>query len=98
MKIKFLRPVQGMAYFEGDVAEINDARAAALVNGGAAVIIPDTEGTCNNLPVDIPAREILFNNGLENIDDVRKAVNVLIDFDGINRTTAKKIKAYINGL
>lgn len=98
MKIKFLRPVQGMAYWENDIAEIPDSKAANLVNRGFAVIIPDTEGPVNKLPGDLPAREILFDNGLETISDVKKAINVLTDFDGIRKATAKKIKNYIDEL
>jgi hypothetical protein len=98
MKIKFLRPVQGMAYWENDVAEIPDAKAANLVNRGFAVIIPETEGPVNKLPHDLPAREILFENGMETIDDIKKAIDVLVDFNGIGKATARKIKTYINGL
>lgn len=98
MKIKFLKPVAGMAYFEGNIAEINDAKAAKLVNAGWAIMIPDTEGPVNKLPVDIPAREILFENGLETIKDVKNAIDVLIDIDGIGKKTAEKIKLFVNGL
>lgn|SRR5690554_2511768 len=100
MKIKFLRPVQGLAYFEGDVAELPDPRAARLVNSGWAVIIPETEGEnqVNKLPDDIPARELLFNNGLETVEDVKNAIDVLTDFDGIGKRTAEKIKLFVNEL
>lgn len=94
MKIKFLRPVQGMAYFEGDVCDIDDKRGASLVRSGFVILIPDTEGTVNRLPEDMPAREILFDNGMETLEDVRKALNVLTDFDGIGKRTAEKVRKY----
>lgn len=100
MKIKFLRPVQGLAYFENDVAELPDSRAARLVNAGWAIMIPETKGTeqVNHLPEGIPARELLFDNGLETIEDVKNAIDVLTDFDGIGKRTAEKIKLFVNEL
>jgi hypothetical protein len=98
MKIKFLRPVQGMAYWEDDVADIPDVKASRLVNSGFAIMIPETEGPVNKLPDNLPAREILFDNGLETIQDVQNAIDVLTDFDGIGKATAKKIKTFIDEL
>lgn len=97
MKIKFLRPVCGFAYFENDITDaLPDERAGWLVANGYAILIPDTEGIVNTLPATLPAREILFNNGLETVADVRNAASVLTDFDGITKTTAKKITDWLN--
>ena len=95
MKIKFLHPVPGYAYFAGDVCEINDSRGAKLIAQGAAFMIPETEGTPNNLPENIPAREVLFENGLENMADVQNAIETLTDLNGIGKATAKKINAFV---
>lgn len=97
MKVKFLRPVQGMAYFEGDVGEIPcSTKATALINSGMVILVPETEGNRNNLPEDIPAREILFENGLENITDVQNALPTITDLKGIGRKTAKDIKEFLS--
>lgn len=96
MKIKFLRPVAGFAYFEGDVAELNDEKASSLVNKGWAIIVPDTEGEANQLPDDLPARDVLFDNGLETIDDVHNALETLTDLKGVGKKSAQKIKEYFN--
>jgi hypothetical protein len=37
MKVEFLRPVAGLAYFEGDEAELNDDRARLLIEAGFCV-------------------------------------------------------------
>lgn len=95
MKIKFLRPVQGMAYFEGDVAEVPNERASRLVNNGWAVMLPETEGTANNLPEEMPARELLFENGLESVEDVRAAIDTLSDIKGIGKKTVEQIKTFV---
>ena len=95
MKIKFIHPVPGMAYFAGDIAEIDEQRGAKLIAQGSAFMIPETEGTPNNLPQDIPAREILFENGLENMVDVKNALETLTDLNGIGKATAKKIIAFV---
>lgn len=37
MQVEFLRPVAGLAYFTGDVAELPDARARQLIEVGFCV-------------------------------------------------------------
>ena len=97
MKIKFLRPVAGFAYFENDIAEtLPEAKAAALVVAGHAIIIHDTEGPVNGLPEDLPAREILFAEGLETLTDVKNAMLTLIDIKGIGKKLAANIKDFLS--
>lgn len=97
MKIKIRYPVAGFAYFGNEIVDnLPDEKAAYLVEIGAAIIIPETEGTPNKLPDDIPAREILFNAGLETLTDVTNALETLTDIKGIGKKTASDIKKYIN--
>jgi len=97
MKIKFLRPVAGFAYWENDITDaLPNERAASLVAMGAAVIIPDTEGPVNKLPDGLPAREILFNAGLETIADIKNATHTLRDIPGITAKTATAINKWLN--
>lgn len=42
MKVEFLRPVAGLAYFEGDEAELNDDRARLLIEAGFCVASKDS--------------------------------------------------------
>jgi hypothetical protein len=97
MKIKFLKPVQGFAYFENEIAaDLSDDAAATLILQGFAIIIPDTEGNENNLPEDLPAREILFNEGLETIEDVLNALPTIGDISGVSKKDAKKLLTYFS--
>lgn len=84
-----------MAYFENDVADLPNEKAAGLVNKGWAIMVPDTEGEENNLPEDLPAREVLFDNGLETIDDIKNAIDTLTDIKGIGKKTVQQIKKFI---
>lgn len=92
MNIKFLRPVVGFAYFEGDITgSLPDDRAAYLVSIGAAVLIPETEGKTNTLPDDLPARQLLFDAGFETVADILNAQSTLTDVPGISKRMAEKI-------
>ena len=96
MKIKFLRPVAGFAYFEGDITDaLPDEKAAKLVADGFAILIPDTEGPVNKLPDDLPFREILFENGIETIADLKNTIETITDFKGIGKKSAATIKKYL---
>lgn len=84
-----------MAYFQGDVADLDAAVCAPWVESGHMVIIPETEGDDNELPEDIPARNILFKYGLTNLEDVKKVRYSLDEIKGISKKTAEKIKEYL---
>jgi hypothetical protein len=98
MKIKFKKPAQGFAYFEGDVADISPEAAAKLVDDGFAIIVPETEGDDNELPEDLPGRLILFKEGIKTLDDVRKITESLTEIKGIGKKLAAEIVAYIGNL
>ena len=96
MKIKFLRPVAGFAYFENDITDaLPDEKAAGLVAKGYAILIPETEGEQNKLPDDLPGREQLYDGGLETIEDVKNALPTITDIKGIGKKTAEAIKKYL---
>ena len=98
MKIKFKKPAQGFAYFEGDVADLAPEVAAKLVDDGFAIIVPETEGDDNELPEDLPGRLILFKEGIKTLDDVRKITESLTEIKGIGKKLAAEIVAYIGNL
>lgn len=98
MKIKFKKPAAGFAYFEGDIADIDSESAAKLVEDGFAIIVPDTEGNENTLPEGLPCREILFNSGLETIEDIENVLDTLTEIKGIGKKSAEQITAFINAI
>ena len=98
MIVKFLRPVYGMAYFGFETADIPDDKAAKLVSEGAAIMIPETEGTENNLPEGLPFREVLYNAGFDTVTDILNAADTLTGIKGITSASAKKILAFLNNL
>lgn len=95
MLIKFLRPVGGMAYFDGDVADLGSAVAAPLIAHGYAIMIPDTEVDENTLPDDFPFRTKLWEEAYTSIKEVEKAtVEELSGIKGIGKKGAEKILKY----
>jgi len=96
MKIKFKKSAPGFAYFAGEIGDINPEAAAKLVDEGFAIIVPETEGEKNELPADLPCREILFNAGLETVEDIKNVIDTLTEIKGITKKTAEKIAAYVN--
>jgi hypothetical protein len=98
MKIKFKKPAQGFAYFEGDKADLAPEVAAKLVDDGFAILIPPTEGDDNELPEDLPGRLILYKEGIKTLDDVREITESLTEIKGITKKLASEIVAYIGNL
>lgn len=96
MLIKFLRPVGGMAYFDGDVADLGSAIAAPLIANGYAIMIPETEAVAENaLPDDLPFRTKLWEEAYTSLKEVEKAtVGELAGIKGIGKKGAEKILKY----
>jgi hypothetical protein len=84
-----------MAYFGGEIAELSNEVAARLINQGSAIMIPDTIGEVNQLPPDLPYRELLFDAGFETIQDIINAQKALSTIKGISPKAALKIMEYI---
>ena len=96
--IKFKHSVPGFAYFAGDVASLPATVEATLVNNSSCIYIPETETRTNNLPEGLPARELLYNEGLETIDDVRNALPTITELRGVGKKTAKDIAAFLKAI
>lgn len=98
MLVKFLRPVGGMAYFDGDVADLNSSVAAPLIAQGFCIMIPDTEyEPVNPLPEDLPFREKLYNEGYDSIGMLKNApVKSLESIKGVGKKGAEKVITYLN--
>ena len=78
IQVRFLRSVPGYGYFRGDTGGVADDAAAALVNAGAAVLVPEAEGgdALCLLPEDMPMRELLAENGYVSVEQVAAAALV----------------------
>lgn len=96
MLIKFMKPVGGMAYFEGDVADLNSVIAAPLVAKGYAIMIPDTEYEPENtLAKDLPFRDKLFESGYNSMEMVINAPSKSLEtIKGVGKKGAERIKKY----
>lgn len=93
MRVRFLRSVPGYGYFRGDTGDVADDAAAALVNAGAAVVVPEVEGgdALCLLPEDMPMRELLAENGYVSMEQVAAAGEALTEIAGIGKKSAERI-------
>lgn len=94
MLVKIKKPIKGYGYFGGETTEIADETAGKFIEDGLAILIPKTEGENddnNSLPEEMPARDLLFNNGYESIEQILEARNTLVDIKGIGKAAALKI-------
>ena len=98
MKVKIIKPVPGMAYFGGETPDLKPTVCAKWIQSGHMIAVPETEDDKNTLPEDLPGREILFNEGMKTIGDVKKVKETLTDFKGIGAKTAADIIKYIESL
>lgn len=95
IEVKIKKPIKGWGYHGGEVAELPSETAKKLIDGGYAILVPDTDGKENPLPKDLPARELLFENGFEDLKSILNAKEALTDIEGIGETTLKNILEYI---
>lgn len=90
MYIKFLKPRPGMAYFEGDKANLPDETANKLIEEGYAMstttIVPESD-----LPLFLSGRNALIKGGLYTKKQVLDARESLCDVPGISKKTSEEI-------
>ena len=94
MLVKIKKPIKGYGYVGGETAELADETAGKFIEDGSAILIPGTEGESddnNSLPEGMPARDLLFNNGYESIEQILEARDTLVDVKGIGNAAASKI-------
>ena len=84
-----------MAYFGGEIADLNPKICAEWIESGHMFIIPATEGDDNELPEDLPGRHILYKEGIKTLDDVKKITDSLTEIKGIGKKLASEIVAYV---
>jgi hypothetical protein len=97
VKVKFLKSHPGFAYFAGDVGEMEAAKAAALLNKGYVITLPEESIEViedNPLPEDFPARDILWAEGFSSIAQVLEAGESLKAIKGIGKGMYQRIINY----
>ena len=95
VNIKFLKPHPAYAYFTGDTGKINADKAAKLIKDGYIIIAPEKDDINNPLPEDLPARDILFENGFDTVEKVKQAGESILDISGIGKGTLKQLETYL---
>lgn len=90
MYIEFLKPRPGMAYFEGDKADVPDELANQLIKEGYAVSTTAISPT-SDLPALITGRNALIKAGLYTKKQVLEAKESLSDIPGIGKGMAEEI-------
>jgi hypothetical protein len=77
------------SYFTGQTYDVPVDQAKFLIlNGNAREATPV-------LPLDLPARDTLINNGIETVAELRK-ISDLTKLKGIGKKTAEAITAYLS--
>lgn len=94
--VTFLKSHGRYAYFAGDNGQVRESELEELQNGGFVKYYPgdDGNGNENPLPEDLPARDLLFENGFKTLEDAKKAGETLLDIKGIGKATLKEILEY----
>jgi hypothetical protein len=96
-KIKFTKSPTGLfrlAYFPGDVVEMNTNQADVIIEAGYAEEYNPVIHQESGLPVDIPARDKLLAAGVNSLDELRQ-YDDLTDINGIGKKSAEAIIAYL---
>ncbi|KAA6335890.1 hypothetical protein EZS27_015917 [termite gut metagenome] len=94
MKIKFIKPAPGYAYFKGDIAVFFEAKASELIKAGFCEKLDrEEEKEESDLPVSLPGRAILIKEGFHTIAKVLAAEQTLTDIKGITKPMAESIIA-----
>jgi hypothetical protein len=95
MRIKFIKSPTGIGYgyHEGEEANFPNNQARVFIEDGyAEEVRPKDE-----MPMDIPGRAVLIDNGFRSLQEVREvaSVELLTAYQGIGRATAQRIVRYI---
>ncbi len=97
LKIKWLKPHPEFAYFAGDQAELETDHVEKLINSGHVILFPgEDKQEVNPLPVNLPTRAILFENGYISIDQIIEAGNAIAGIKGISKKSAESIREFVN--
>lgn len=95
-KIRFTRGPAGafkLAYFVGDVTDIEEKQAKELIRFGFAEPYESEVGDSSDLPPGIPGRKVLVDLNLS-LEDL-KSIDDLTELNGIGAPTAAKIKQFL---
>jgi hypothetical protein len=94
MKIKFIKPAPGYAYFKEDIADLPEEKAGELIKTGfCEKLTVGEEKEQSDLPASLPGRAILIKEGFHTIAKVLAAEQTLTDIKGITKPMAESIIA-----
>ncbi|MEI7524552.1 MAG: helix-hairpin-helix domain-containing protein [Mariniphaga sp.] len=97
LKIKWLKPHPGYAYFAGDLADLEPEAVESLSNSGHVILFPgEDKKEVNTLPEDLPNRDILFENGYTSSEQIAAASNAISGIKGISKKSAELILEFVN--
>lgn len=99
IKITFIKSPTGsfnLAYFEGDSVEMPANQAKELMNAGVAkpFDINEDDPIGVDLPMDIPARDLLIKQGIKTMDELLIYPD-LTKIAGIGKQINKQIMNYL---
>lgn len=89
VRVKFRQAPPKSGYFTNRIHEVPEELADEYVELGYAQMLTPT------LPNDIPGREELIKNDILTLKQVLQQAETLEDLEGIGKTTAGKIRAYL---
>ena len=98
MKIQFTKSPIGplhLAYFIGDVVDLQQNQAESLIELGFATAYHQVISHVTDLPADMPHREKLLKAGVTTMEEL-KEYDDLTEIDGIGVKAAQAIDKYIN--
>lgn len=98
IRIKIKKPRKGWSYHGGELVDLPSDIAKEFVDGDFAIQVPDTEGKDNELPVDLPMRDLLFQEGYESVDSILESQNTLTDIAGVGDKLSAQIVAFCESL
>lgn len=97
VKIIFIKsptPVFNLAYFDGDILEMNANQAEVLIEAGVAKLYEPVFNLIEDLPMDFPGRDALIAFGIKTMQEVR-LLNDPTEIKGIGKKTAEAILEYL---
>jgi len=97
MKIKFIKNTGGIGYgyMEGTELDCTEAFGEEMIEIGMAVKVHRDP---TSLPAELPARQILIDNGIETIEELKQITDpeVLMELKGIGKKVAQQIIDFVN--
>lgn len=95
IRVKWNKSHPAFGYFAGQQGEVDDKHIEMLSNGGYVQVLPGDDGDDNPLPTELPARDLLHENGytLEKLKGIE--AKTLQEINGIGPKTSEEIVEFL---